>query len=81
MNIGSGPAIGVDAWVTPRSAIGDPLPGYDDEHGAQGMGGIAVNDVVELSFYLPLLTGLTTFDLRLSFYDVAGKAWEVRARF
>jgi hypothetical protein len=76
-NIGSGPALGVEATLTLDS---DTLPEAHRKGHTIDVPGIGINNLTSLEFPLAGAV-LAPFALRLGYRDVAGKKWETTARY
>jgi len=80
-NIGSGPALDIEVSVTPRNDAGEFSEAWGDRKHTGTVVGVGVSDVMPVAIYVPNLGDVPSFDLWVTYTDVAEKRWVTSAKY
>jgi len=80
-NIGSGPALDIEVSVTPRNDAGGFSEAWGDRKHTGTVVGVGVSDVMPVAIYVPNLGDVPSFDLWVTYTDVAEKRWVTSAKY
>jgi hypothetical protein len=80
-NIGSGPALDLHLFVTPRDENGGVSPAWGEVKHAGSAAGLAVAKTTPVEVRAWGLGGLTSFDVWVTYFDLAGKEWVTSAKY
>lgn len=80
-NIGSGPALDLHLFVTPRDENGGVSPAWGEVKHAGGASGLAVAKTTPVEVRAWGLGGLTSFDVWVTYVDLAGREWVTSAKY
>jgi hypothetical protein len=80
-NIGSGPALDLHLFVTPRDENGAVSPAWGEVRHIGAAAGLAVSKTTPVEVRAWGLGGLTSFDVWVSYFDLAGKEWVTSAKY
>ena len=80
-NIGSGPALDLHLFVTPRDENGGVSPAWGEVKHTGAASGLAVSKTIPVEVRAWGLGGLTSFDVWVTYFDLAGKEWVSSAKY
>jgi hypothetical protein len=80
-NIGSGPALDILVSVTPRDDAGEFSDALGDRKHTGTVVGVGVSELMPVVVGIPGLGGRPSFDIWLTYSDVAGKQWVTTAKY
>jgi hypothetical protein len=80
-NIGAGPALDIEVSVTPRNDAGEFSDAWGDRRYNATFVGIGIGEVTPVVIHLSQLGDLPSFDLWVTYRDVAGKRWLTAAKY
>jgi hypothetical protein len=79
--IGSGPALDLHVFVTPRDENGGVSPPWGEVKHAGAASGLAVAKTMPVEVRAWGLGGLRSFDVWMTYFDLAGKEWVTSAKY
>ncbi|MGZ4188177.1 MAG: hypothetical protein ACXVEW_12505 [Solirubrobacteraceae bacterium] len=80
-NIGSGPALDIHLLVTPRDENGGVSPAWGEVKHTGAASGLAVAKTTPVEVRAWGLGGLTSFDVWVTYLDLAGRQWVTSAKY
>jgi hypothetical protein len=80
-NIGAGPALDLHLFVTPRDANGGVSPAWGEVKHTGAASGLAAAKTTPVEVRAWGLGGLTSFDVWVTYFDLAGSEWVTSAKY
>jgi hypothetical protein len=80
-NIGSGPALDLHLFVTPRDENGGVSPAWGEVKHTGAASGLGASKITPVAVRAWGLGALTSFDVWVTYSDLAGKEWVTSAKY